>query len=346
MKFLTGFIVFICMAACTRPMLREGDALLVNGGDNTWQVLDLARLEVKQTGEFRAEPGYFAHHVSLSENNSFLAVAFPQYDFTAGHEGLHNESVPGKVAVSKVNRKPAFRWLNVPHANFNAVISPDETELWTAGYNHSGRVYVYDLATGEMLQSIIVEADPSELVFSRDGRYLAVACGESSFVTVIDAKTRKKIKDIKVDPNPFAVWPGYESLVFVSNELRKSLNIIDLEKQKVVDYIDFGFIPGFITYNAGTQEIWVLAKNEPQITFFKKAGNGKWDKTGEYRAEAPFYRVAFSDNGRTALCISTETNNVTVLRTMTKEQVKIIKTGQKPNGIVVWEKEQNPGKNE
>lgn len=288
--------------------------------------------------EIVAPEGYFGHHISLSPNKNYLVEAFPEYDFSQGHEGLHGQEKLGKVLVTPNSKPKARFWINVPFANYNAVVSPDETELWTAGFKHSGALYVYGLPSGKLKKSISVEADPSELFFSKDGKYLAVACGETSFVSIIDTKTYEKIKDIKVDPYPANVWEGYDNTFFVQNFRQKSLNIIDLNTLKVTDYIDFPFQPGFMRYNNLTSEIWVCALSNPEIFIFRKSEKGKWEKSGNISFESPVSQFSFIENNSKALCVSENSEKLILLDTQNKNILKTTKTAGKPNGIVVWEK--------
>jgi YVTN family beta-propeller protein len=337
MKYLFVFITAFVLSSCQRAFITQGNALIVNGGDNTLQVMDIENLEIIRQKKLTADSGYFAHHVGLSANKSFLSVAFPQYDFSNGHEGLHDIERPGKALVLSTKKKGKIMWIDVPQANYNAVVSPDESELWTAGYNHSGRVYIYDLDSGKLKNTLITESDPSEILFSKDGKYAVLVCGETSFMTVIDVETQQKIKDIKVDPNPSNVWLGFDNTVFVQNSLRKSLNIIDLNIMKVTDFIDFDFNPGFASYNPVTEELWVVSETDSAIYYYKKPEKGEWTKTGKLKSETPFYTFTFYDAYTHVFCVSRANNAVSVINTLTKEEIKTISTGKKPNGIVVWE---------
>lgn len=313
-----------------------GSAVIINGGDNNIDVIDLKTLELKNKIWLKTEGNTFAHHIYFSGSKGLISIALPFYDFSNGHDGLHNVNLPGKITVLNSSNTQAKITIDVPKANHNAVISPDESEVWTAGLSHSGRVYVYSLSTGALLKEVVVDADPSEIIFSADGKYAVVACGESSFVTVIDSKTKVIVKEIKVDLNPGNVWPGFGNNIFVENSLRKTLNIVDLNGLFAIDYIDFDFTPGFPVYNEKTQEIWVCSSSDDKVYFYKKM-NGIWAKTGSFQSSGQPHQIAFIDDFAKAILINQKGNTAKIIDVTTRKELKSITTGKKPNGIAVWE---------
>ena len=334
---MTRFIfiaILVLLTSCSKHLFEPGRALLVNGGDNTIQIIDIRTFKEVKTKQIKAEPGYFAHHADVSSGKGYVAVAFPDYDFSQGHEGLHNVTKPGKILVLNARNLKEKRWIDVPKANYNAVFNVQETEIWSAGYSHSGRVYVYDVSSGTLKKEIIVESDPSNLLFDNEGKYVAVACGESSFVTLIDPQTLKKVRDIKVDPYPSHVRNGSAGKILVENKLKKSLNILDIEKLKAIDFIDLEYSPLFSKYNSKTGEIWVVPEDTPEIHIYQKTEKGKWEIRDRLATDFPLSEFDFY--GNMLLGISTQDNALIKYNINTKRTEKKFTTGSRPNALVLF----------
>jgi YVTN family beta-propeller protein len=180
-----------------------------------------------------------------------------------------------------------------------------------------------------------VGSDPSELILAKNGEYAILAAEESSFVTIINTKTYKIVKQIKVDPNPTNVWLGYDqNTVFVENANLKSLNIIDLNSLSVVEYLDFDFTPGYSAFNSKTMEIWVCEKNGKSINIFEKE-NGKWKKKQSIETELDPHQIIFIENFEKALVINQKSNSLQIINVQSNKIIKKIFTGLKPNGIAI-----------
>lgn len=327
-------IVSFLFISCSKPLFQPGRAVVLNGGDNTVQIVDLHTFSIKKTKYLKAEPGYFAHHLGVSADWKYLSIAVPEYDFSGGHEGLHGLSKPGKILVLHTRNLKEKLERDVPKANYNAAFNPSGTEIWTAGYSHSGRVYVFEFPSGNLKKEIIVESDPSELVFSQNGKYVAVACGESSFVTLIDPVTYRKLRDVKVDPYPYIVRGGSEKKLLIENRLRKSLNLLDQDTFKVTEFIDLDYSPLFSKYNAATGEIWVVPDNTPEIHIYQKAEKEKWVLKERIPTEFPLSEFEFYQNR--LIGISSRHNVLIQYNIKTGRMEKKLSTGHQPNGLLIW----------
>jgi len=335
-SFLT-LVSLLCFSCRNQTsLIKNNTAIIINGGNNTLDILDLKRNKIKSKIEVAKDKNSFAHHVYFSKSKKMASIALPAMDFSKGHDGMHIMNVPGKIVVLNTIDGKVKVQIDVPMANHNAIISPDEKEVWTTGMSHMGRVFVYDLETGKLKDMIVVDADPSEIIFSKNEKYALVACGESSFINIIDIGTKKIIKQIKVDPNPNNVWAGFDDNIFVENSLRKTLNIIDLNTFKVIDFIDFDFIPGFMVYNELNREIWICSKSDDNVYIYRKE-NDKWVKTSTFGSSGGPHMIAFFDDFFKALLINQFENTAIIIDSKTKKEIKKITTSDKPNGIAVWE---------
>ncbi|SOE24160.1 40-residue YVTN family beta-propeller repeat-containing protein [Spirosomataceae bacterium TFI 002] len=337
-KILISLSLLIGVVACKKQPIATNlnfdKAYVVNGGDRTISVINLEKQEVAESFELKTSNDRFPHHVYLSPDNQFLAVANPAYDFSKGHTALHGMTIPGGILKLDAKTGKAIHDIQIPMVNHNVAFSPDGSEMWTAKMSHSGKVMVYDRASGELKTEITVDADPSEVIFSKDGKYALVTCGESTFLNVIDVQSKELLKQIKVDNYPANVWPGYDNVVLVSNMQRKSVNFVDLEKFAVTDFLDLNFMPGNVAYNALLNELWVCNSMMNSVNIFKKV-DGKWAQTAMVKSEGDPHMVKFFDNDKRALLINQGANTLKFINCETKEVEKEIAVGEKPNGIAV-----------
>jgi len=124
--------------------------------------------------------------------------------------------------------------------------------------------------------------------------------------------------------------------VFVENSNRKSLNIIDLNKLLVVDFIDFPFTPGHIVFNKLKNEIWVCAKNLNQIAIYSK-NKEAWEIKNTISTEEDPHHISFFNNYQSAIVVNQKANSAQIIDCTNFNITKKLITGSKPNGIAIWE---------
>jgi YVTN family beta-propeller protein len=341
MKYIFVVVIF-ALSSCSKndiessDFFEKGSAFIVNGGENSISVIDLQSFEEKNRFYYKAAGNTFAHHIYFSKDFTKLSVAFPEYDFSNGHSGLHVNNPRGFVGILNL-KDQAEKYIPLTFANHNAVFSNDLTEIWTGLVSHSGKIQVFDAESLVSKKEIAVGPDPSEVIFAKNGEFAVVAAGESSFLTVIDTKKKEVIKEIKVDPFPTNVWPGWNpSTVFVENANAKSLNIVDLDNFKVSDFIDFDFVPGFTIFNTISNELWVCAPKIDKIMVFQKIQN-EWIKKNEILTDTEPHQIGFLKDGKRAFLVNQKGNSVQIIDVTSKKVINKINVGLKPNGIAIWE---------
>ena len=312
-------------------------ALVLNGGENSISVINTKNFSEKSRFLIENNGKAFAHHIYFSSDRNKLAVALPEYDFSNGHNGLHGSNVLGGIAVIDVKANKTGGIFPVSIANHNAIFSIDGKEIWTSLVSHSGKIAIYNSENYKLIKEIPVGPDPSEVIFASNGTLAFVACGETSFLTVIDTQTKEIIKEIKVDPFPTNVWPGWsQNIVFVENGNQKTINIIDLDSFKVIDYIDFDFVPGFMIFNSLTSELWVCAPGINKLKIFEKT-DSVWKLKNEIETDRDPHQIGFINNLTQAIVINQKGNTAQLIDVKTLKVIKKINVGLKPNGIVIWE---------
>jgi YVTN family beta-propeller protein len=336
------FVFTLALNSCKEKDLSQSlsiqinDLVIVNGGDNSLSIVDPITLLVKNIF-FLENPGSsFAHHIYGNKIENLIGVALPEYDFSAGHSNLHGQNVKGYVLVFDATTGKKKHLIETSFANHNVVFNVEGTEAWTSLVSHSGKVLVYDVNSGKLLNEISVNSDPTEIIISKSGKYAFVACEESSFLTVIDTKSKKIVKEIKVDKFPTGVYYGFDdNSVFVENANNKSTNIIDIEKLEVIDFIDHNFICGMPVFNKKESELWVCHKNGNSVTIYKK-NQGSWVITNQINTENDPHQIMFFENETKAMVINQKSNSAQIFDTNTKKLISKINTGSKPNGILQW----------
>jgi DNA-binding beta-propeller fold protein YncE len=336
------FVIFISFLACKTPNTvaveeRFDVAYIVSGEGRKIDVVDLRSQTIQKEYTIGVSSDRFPHHVYLSADKRKLAIAIPAYDFSRGHLGLHDAEVKGGIKILDADSGKELLSIDVPFANHNAIFSKDGEEVWTTVFSHSGRAYVYDASKGRMKSEIMLDPDPGEIIVSTDGALVAVASGESTFLQVIDAKSKEIVKKVKVDLGPTNVWPGYDNKVLVSNTTRKSVNFVNLTSLMVEDYIDFDFTPGFLIYNVLQKELWVCNGSEGKLHIFQKSDHWKEKFVmDDFTGEGP-HMLQFFDSGKQALVITQKSSKAYFIDTENKEITGVLAVGSKPNGIAIKE---------
>ena len=311
-------------------------AYVVNGGSNTISVLNLQELSEKKIIQL-TDVGRFPHHINLSPDGKKLAIAIPEFDFTLGHAFLHNATdKKGGITVIDVQTETILLKIPLLNANFNAVFSPDGTEIWSATANHSGEMYVFNASTGVQKTKIALGSDPSEVVFSKDGQYAFVALGESSFVYVLKVSTKEIVKTIKVDAFPTNVWAGNDGKIYVENKVALSINIIDTKSLTASEFIDVNFRPGQTAYNQMLNELWICQAGENKVAYFERKNN-IWVLKGNFITGDDAHAVTFSKDEKIAYVVNQVGNTVSVIDVAKHIKTKDINVGKQPNGIVLTE---------
>lgn len=327
--------LFLLLVSCKRnevaisDILKESSILVINGGENSLSVIDPVTLRERDRLFISSPANTYIHHIGVSPDRRRFAFALPEYDFSGGHDGLHGRQAGGHVAILNRDTGKNEQTITVPFANHNAVFSPDGSEIWTGLVSHSGRVMVYNAANGNLIREITVGPDPHELIFQ--GPYALVTCLESSFLTVIDPATKTVVREVKVDPYPTNVWPGKDnSQVIVENATQKSLNFVNLEQLQVTGHLDLPFAPGFSAF-APDGDLWICAKGQNYLYVYRQTGE-TWEMKHRIATEEDPHHFIFLEDK--VWLVNQKQNTVEIFNILSKEKIKGIPTGLKPNAII------------
>ncbi len=314
---------------------------VVNGETNSLSVIDLTDNTIVheiKLGEADHSGGHsssftFPHHISINKAKTKLAIGVPNMDLSAGHGVGHSGTEKGNIVVVDVRTGEIVKVLDLPKPNHNAIFSPDDSEIWTSQMEMAGKVLVYDANTYALKNTISVGMMPAEVTFSYDGKTAFVCNGDDNTVSAIDVATKTVTKTIAVGANPVGAWTGADNRNYVDNEDGKSVSIID-QNLNVVSTIDLGFTPDYVAYIPINQEVWVTSGTENKI-FVYQLQSGTYTKTNEIGMNAGTHAIAFSQDYKTAYITNQKSASVTVFNVATKNKIKDLVVGQKPNGIVL-----------
>ncbi len=317
------------------PELDYPHAYVVTGKGRSLDLINLSTHSMINSMLLTESSDKFPHHVYASTSGRFLAISNPGYDFSLGHNGLHGKTFSGELLIYDSRKRQIVQTITTPFANHNAVFSPDEKQIWTSTASHSGRALAYSFPEGKLLAEITLDADPSDIIFSPDGKFLFVASGESTFLQVIDAEKKELVKKIKVDISPDNVWPGNNNMVLVSNSLIKSINFVDIKSFEVSDFIDLDFSPGFACLNPSDNDLWVCSPKTDEVFVFSKINN-IWVQKSKVSVAGEPHMIHFYNSGKKALIISQSSSEISFYDIQT-EEIKTISTSAAPNGIVIFD---------
>lgn len=337
MKNLIHLLLILLFWGCVADnqfkikLLEQPAILITNGGENSISVLDPIQFTERGRIYLDAPQNSFLHHIAINSDQNKLVMAFPEFDFSGGHSGVHNLDVKGNILIYDRQSERIEKIIQTPFANHNAFLTHDNREVWTTLVTHTGKILVYDAQSGELIKEIRINPDPHEILLTQDGKYAVTTSEESSFMTVVDVQTKTLYKEIKVDPLPTHVWFGKDAnQIIVENGNMNAINFVDMTLLEVTDFIDLDFKPGMAGV-APNGELWVCGEYNDFVKVFKKDNEG-WKETHQMNTgQGPHY-ILFHEGK--ALVLNQIQNNLEVYDLQTKNLITKVNVGLKPNAIV------------
>jgi YVTN family beta-propeller protein len=124
--------------------------------------------------------------------------------------------------------------------------------------------------------------------------------------------------------------------MYVDNEEGKTISVVDVSANTVVQTIDLGFMPGSAAHNATKKELWVTDPDNGKVHYWSwdQAGN-QWIHAGVFNTAPGAHAVAFMADGNRAYVTNQMTGSVSVINVNDHSKIKDIPVGKKPNGIVI-----------
>ncbi|HEX4886748.1 MAG TPA: hypothetical protein VFV37_01765 [Luteibaculaceae bacterium] len=306
---------------------------VVNGGDNTVSVVDWTSREWKATFDLPAAA--FPHHIDMSPDGRFIAVAITGVDLSGGHAG-HGEVVTGlKVQILDAKTGALVKELPLEQMPHNAAFNRDGTELWIGQSDEvKSTVRIYRTSDWSRMANIAVGAGLSEVTFSPDGNYATASNTESGTVTLINARTKTVIQTLSVGDDPVGAWPARNGRFYVDNEGSRSIDEIDPVNRNLSAHIDLDFKPGYAALHPDRDELWVSDATNGAVVWFVPQG-AQWVLGGRIATGADAHAIAFVPAAKLALVTNQGDNTLSIIDADRHEVVKQLVVGSKPNGLVL-----------
>ncbi len=313
-------------------------AYVVNGGSSNLSVIRLSDLAYTEAIDLDQAP--FPHHISLSPDRTLLAVAITGTDLSGGHggHGGHGVMVEGqRIQIIDPVQGQIHHEIPVNGLPHNAIFHPSGTELWVpVGDTLQGYIQVYSTQGWNLIHTIPVGKAPSEVTFSHDGLRVFVANTRDGTVSVIDPEGKNVLLTVATGKDPVGAWPASNGRMYVDNEGDRTVTELDANSGAVLSTIHLGFIPGYVAYHSGQEELWITDVTNGGVAWFRQI-LGVWVQRGSLSTGDDAHAIAFTPDGSRALVTNQGANTVSVIEVALHEVVRTILVGDKPNGIVIRE---------
>lgn len=305
---------------------------VVNGTSNNLSVIELSSNTIKRTLSLNNAP--YPHHVYLSPDKKFIAVAIAAMDLSGGHSG-HGMGGATKVMILDAVTGEIHHEISTMHLPHNAAFSPSGSELWIPQADTvQGTVLVYNTSDYTLTNTINVGKAPSELTFSFDGSMVFVANTMDGTVSMIDPATKAIMATIPVGLDPVGAWPAPNGKMYADNESDLTLSEIDVMNANVTATINLGFMPGYVAFSSHHNELWVSDATNGKIVFFENIG-GFWTAAGNLSTGTNAHAIIFNSDGTKAYVTNQGANTVSLIDVVNHVKLLDIAVGNKPNGMVI-----------
>jgi DNA-binding beta-propeller fold protein YncE len=331
--FLALFGLFSCNKKDVKISFRpiKGDLIVANGGDNSLTLIDSKSYEVKNRFYFETNRTGFIHHIDISENKSFLTLAFPEYDFSLGHNTNMKNVPKGAIIQLNILSLKSDIFSEIIGANHDALFDQQKNTIYSQTSEESGKLYSIN-KSNKTRKEVSIGSDVSEMLFNSSLSELYLASEEDSFLEIYDAESLKLKKQIKVDAYPSGLfWGKNKSEVLISNAIKKAVNIVNLTIGKTVEAIDLDFSPG--TVKRLNELVFIADYNKNNIHVFEKI-NSAWIRKSIIKTEADPHSFIFFDNNSKLAVVNQKSNSLQVFDSKSLDLLKTIKVGSKPNDII------------
>lgn len=194
------------------------------------------------------------------------------------------------------------------------------------------------LATPAVGATIRVQATPSSVAVSPDGRYAYTANRDARVVTVLDTAANRVIGTIPIAAGPpqlLSFAPGGRTLyvsVFDDRQPIHAIDVVDTRSNTVVATIPQSARPSRLTVTPDGTQLYVPHQDIASISVINTATNAV---VGQIPAAPNPRSVVFSADGERAFTTSHDSNLVSVIETRNLEVETTIPVANSPYSIAV-----------
>lgn len=107
----------------------------------------------------------------------------------------HDQTAP-RIAMIDTQSNEVVRWIPVPAVVYSSIVAPDNRTL--IANSPAGKLFVVDIVTGNVQDSIDIPKAIGEIALTPDGRMAYVSCPQAGTIESIDFETGKHTGTIKL----------------------------------------------------------------------------------------------------------------------------------------------------
>ncbi len=243
-------------------------AAVVAYGGTTIDLFDVASREKVRTIDLAPNAGPHGlvwladgRIVVTTERSQSIAIVDPaggtvSASIATGQEGTHMVAVSddgkraftanigsGTISVIDLVARSKLRDLAVGGQPEGIALSKDGRTLWVADLQ-GARVQAFDSGSFERLGEVATGAVPIRVAASPDGRWIVTSNVGAGTLTIIDAKTRAKVRDITVSGEGTAgqvtILFGPNGRLYAAETGRDAVAEVDLESGRVLRRLKSG----------------------------------------------------------------------------------------------------------
>ncbi|MDD3420414.1 MAG: hypothetical protein PHE78_07445, partial [Candidatus Gastranaerophilales bacterium] len=127
-------------------------------------------------------------------------------------------------------------------------------------------IYVINPETGKVLKVIALRSTPSNIIMTRDQRYLLVSMLGTPKLAVIDLDKNAVVKEIDSGQLPISVAVDkIKNLAYIANQNSSSVSIVDLGNMDLVDRIEVSGKPSKLTLSSNRKNLLYLDSDTESV---------------------------------------------------------------------------------
>lgn len=311
----------------------DGKKLLISGtGRDRFLVVDLVTGQVEHTVVTGKSPEHF--DVTPDGRRAFV--------------GNLEDSTVSVIDVHEGREVQRLTGFFEPHG-FSVL--PDGSKVYVSS-NGAHEVAVLDVASGRMLKRLAVgnvgrvaARDPQRYLsgvkgipnptLTRDGAFAYAADSDAGELAIIDTRTDKVVKKLKVGAEP---WRAYNSpdgrWMLVPNNGDSTVSVIDTTSQKIAAQLNTGSDMTGINFALGGSKAYVISRGDAAVYVFDMKTFGLVTRL-KIGANPGLETAATSADGVKIYLASSTDDAVYVINAQTDQVTRIADVGRYPWGVSI-----------
>ena len=311
----------------------DGKKLLISAtGRDRFLVVDLVTGQVEHTVVVGKAP----EHFDMTPDGRLAFV------------GNIEESTVSMIDIHEGREIQRITGFFEPHG-FSAL--PDGSKVYVSSLG-AHEVAVLDGASGRMLKRLaigdvgrVAARDPQRYLseikgivnptLTKDGAFAYAADGDAGVVAIIDTKTDKIVKTLKIGEQP---WRAYNSpdgrWMLVPNNGDSTVSVIDTTSQKIVATLNAGTEMTGINYALEGSKAYVISRGDSTVYVFDMKTFGLVTRL-KIGANLALETASTTMDGKKIYLASSTDNSVYVIDAQTDQVKRIADVGTYPWGVTI-----------